>query len=225
MAAATDLLRDLQTLLGGLHGIAPPADVRDYLVTDGAVLVALTDGGPGRRSDEQLIVVDGGDTADVALYLDADVLGRLAASDPRERLCGPNLADFWTVVEGVSHFNYFVWNAVQDRPVTLLELEVQGEVDKYSAARAWASAQADAVSGACLHGRLFADTRLADDLDDEERERYRQAADLAGRYCKRLESRYETAGLPMGLLRELRAFFRLPQGPKLSHIRTAQLNG
>jgi hypothetical protein len=223
---AIELLCDLQGLLGQVHGIAPPADVRDFLVSDAALLAALTDGQPGRDTDEKLIVVDDGDDGiDVALYLAAGVLERLAGCDPRARLCGTNLADFWTAVEGVSHFNYLLWNAARDRPVTLLELEVQGEVDKYTATRAWLAAGTAGELGGDLHARLFDDTRLADALSPEEQDRYREAASLAGRYCKGLESRYETTGLPRPLLRELRTFFRLPQGPKVSRIRTAQLHG
>jgi hypothetical protein len=224
-AAALDLLRDLQALLGAVHAIEPPADVRDYVLTDAAVLAQLTDGRPGRDTDEKLVVVEGGDGLDVALYLEAAVLDRLADQDPRRALCGTNLADFWTAVEGVSHFNYLVWNAARDRPVTLLELEVQGEVDKYTATRALLAAQPGGGVGGPVHARLFDDTRLADALSAEEAARYRDAASLAGRYCKRLEARFAPGGLPVGLVRELRAFFRLPQGPKVTRIRAAQLDG
>ncbi len=37
----------------------------------------------------------------------------------------------WTALEGVSHFVYLAWNAGHDKPVSLLELEMQAEVDKY----------------------------------------------------------------------------------------------
>lgn len=225
MAPALDLLRDLQDLLGTVHGIEPPADVRDFLLTDPALLARLTGGQPGRDVDEKLIVVDGGDALDVALYLESDVLARLADRDPRTALCGTNLADFWTAVEGVSHFNYLLWNALRDRQVTLLELEVQGEVDKYTATRALLAAQPGATVGGAVHARLFDDTRLAAALSPEEQDRYRDAASLAGRYCKGLEARYADAGLPAGLLRELREFFRLPQGPKVTRIRAGQLHG
>ena len=133
-AAALDLLRDLQALLGAVHAIEPLADVRDYVLTDAAVLAQLTDGRPGRDTDEKLVVVEGGDGLDVALY----------------------------------HFNYLVWNAARDRPVTLLELEVQGEVDKYTATRALLAAQPGGGVGGTVHARRFDDTRLADALSAEE---------------------------------------------------------
>ena len=59
------------------------------------------------------------------------VLARLARRDPFAALTQHNLADYLTVAEGVSHFVYVAWNAGFDKPVTLLELELQAEVDKY----------------------------------------------------------------------------------------------
>ena len=44
-----------------------------------------------------------------------------------------NVADYWTALEGVSHFLYFAWNAGHDKTVSLLELELQAEIDKYVA--------------------------------------------------------------------------------------------
>jgi hypothetical protein len=93
------------------------------------------------------------------------------------------------------------------------------------ATRALLAAQPGGGVGGPVHARLFDDTRLADALSAEEAARYRDAASLAGRYCKRLEARFAPGGLPVGLVRELRAFFRLPQGPKVTRIRAAQLDG
>ncbi len=67
----------------------------------------------------------------LSLYLDPALLRRLEAADPLERLHGGNVADCLTALEGVSHFLYLVWNASHDRAVSLLELEMQAEVDKF----------------------------------------------------------------------------------------------
>ena len=56
-------------------------------------------------------------------------------------------------------------------------------------------------------------------LDPEEADRYQAASALAGRYCADLETRFPDALSSGGGLRELRAFFRLPQGAKIGHIR------
>jgi len=69
----------------------------------------------------------------MSLYLDPELLERLDRADPMERLHDGNVADYWTALEGVSHFLYLAWNAGHDKPVSLLELEMQAEVDKYVA--------------------------------------------------------------------------------------------
>lgn len=215
----TGLLRDMQRRLMSLYDLAVQDDVRDYLVTDAQALSVLTAGAPGRAVDEKLVLVEGPDGVMLALYLDPALLGRLARFDPHRRLGGHNLADFWTVLEGISHFNYLAWNAGRDRPVTLLELEVQAEVDKYLGTRALLDEQPGADLGGPLLRRLFEDTALLATLNAEERERYRHAGRLAGRYCARLEARYSRQRLTPDLVRELRRFYRLAQGDKLARIR------
>lgn len=225
MAAATgDLLPDLQAQLGRLYDVELPEDVRDFLVTDRRLLAAITAGEQHRDTDEKLLIREAGDCLDVALYLEAEVLARLAAADPREQLSGRNLADFWTVIEGVSHFNYLAWNAARDRPVTLLELEMQGEVDKYVSTRLLLESQPGAGLGAPLLDRLFDEPGFDPALGPEERGRYAAAAHLAGRYCAGLEHRYPVSRLVPAMLRELRDFYRLPQTAKVSRIRAAGFN-
>jgi hypothetical protein len=217
--ALPDLLGTMQAQLGRLYDVDLRQDVRDYVVTDRAMRAALLAGAPGRLSDEQLIVVEGDDGVDLALYLDGQVLERLASADPHEKLTGANLADFWTVLEGVSHFHYLAWNAAFDKPVTLLELEMQAEVDKYISTRLLLHAQPAATLGAPLLQRLFEDPGFDPDLNPEEMDRYQAASALAGRYCASLESRFPLAPYTPDLLRELRTFYRLPQTAKIARIR------
>src|SRR5688572_15036650 len=122
----SDTLASLQGALTEIYDLPATPDVRDFLMTDRVRLGTET-----RASDEQLIVAEEGDTLSMALYIDAAVLGRLARDDPFSGLTQDNLADYLTVAEGVSHFVYVAWNTGYDKPVTLLELELQAEVDKY----------------------------------------------------------------------------------------------
>ena len=219
--ALPDLLAAMQGQLGRLYDVELQQDVRDYVVTDRVMRAALMAGAPGRHSDEQLIVVESDGGVDLALYLDCEVLERLASADPRENLSGTNLADFWTVLEGVSHFHYLVWNAAFDKPVTLLELEMQAEVDKYFSTRLLLQEQPAATLGAPLLQRLFEDPGFDPQLDAEEMDRYQSASTLAGRYCASLASRFPAATFTPDLLRELRTFYRLPQTAKIARIRAS----
>ena len=218
------LLRNLQCLLGTLYGIDVEADVRDYLVTDAAALHQWEDCGAGRDTEEKLLIEQGDGELGMALYLDSAVLDRLDAQDPREHLCGRNLTDFCLALEGVSHFNYVAWNAAMDKTVTLLELEMQAEIDKYVSARILLGHQDSGAGGGWLFDRLFDCPAFDDTLSDEERRRYQDASRFAGRYCHSLECRFPP-GLPgPAMVRELRAFFRWPQPAKVSHIRSALLS-
>lgn len=211
------MLRDLQDFLGRLNGIELTADVRDFLVTDPNAVRCL-EGPDARASDEKLLLREAEDALEVALFLAPALLDRLDESNPLELLNHENLGDFCLALEGVSHFNYLLWNASAGRAVTQLELEMQAEVDKYVAARVLAN-QADRCQfDGRLLGLLFDKPRFDEALSAEELHRYEHACRYATWYCRSLEMRF-AAGLPgEAMLRELRQFFRLPQPGKLSHI-------
>jgi len=165
--------------------------------------------GPTRAPREQLLVKQETDALALALFVDAGALANLERHDPSVALHEGNFADFCLAVEGVSHFVYVALCAARDRTVSALELELQAEVDKFACCRL--------VSGADPHlrRRLYGGA-LAEDLDDDERERYWTANHEARRYAGALERRF--AGRPAELLGELRAFYRLGLADKLSRI-------
>jgi len=218
------LLRDLQQLLGTLYRLELDHDVRDYLISDVALLRALECPASQREVDEKLLLLEGEHGLEMALYLDQAVLERLAEADPRESIGRHNIADFWTVLEGISHFNYLVWNAGRDQCVTLLELEMQAEVDKYLGTRALLEQQARSGLATCLLDWLFELPVFDPALNVQEAERYRDASHLAGRYCHNLEHRFPAQRLGLAMLEELRSFYRWAQPAKISHIRTTHFN-
>ncbi|MCC7259236.1 MAG: hypothetical protein IT486_12800 [Gammaproteobacteria bacterium] len=216
------LVRDLQCLLAALYGIDIGADVRDYLVTDSGALAPWS--AAVRDTAEQLFIEQGDGEVGLALYLEQALLDRLAADDPRRGLDGGNLADFCLALEGVSHFNYVAWNAARDTAVTLLELEMQAEVDKYACARVLLGAQATPAVEASLLDSLFDDPVFDPVLEPSALARYQDANRLAGRYCRCLQARYPAGAPPEAMVRELRAFYRWSQPAKVSHIRSALLS-
>ena len=144
------------------------------------------------------------------------MFSRLKHADPLTNLNVDCLDDLWKVVEGVSHFNYLVWCAAKDRSVTLLELEMQAEVDKFVSTLLLLLEQGDLQMTSKLHTWLFEATHLKTELAPEQRERYTAANDYAGRFCHKIRE-----GLVDGassVLPELRHFYRLTQAEKISHI-------
>jgi hypothetical protein len=206
------LLPKLEAMLHELYALEIGYAVSDFLITD-ALLAGSLDAG-GRKTDEKLLIAEANGEADVALYLEQELLDRLAQRDPLTRLDGENLADFWSALEGVSHFTYYAWNAARDKSVSLFELELQAEVDKFvTTAKLLREQTGREPSG--LHGWLFDSPTLAAELDDEERERYRRANRYAAKYCSRLGPAFADAGAVQS---ELRRFYRLSQASKLAHI-------
>jgi hypothetical protein len=172
------------------------------------------------NTDEQVLVLDHGGAASVGLFLDPQLLERLKAANPLEALNGGNLADYWTALEGVSHFLYLIWNAGYDRGVTLLELELQAEIDKYVASWWLLREQDPGRYPAELHHLLFERARIDLRLAGERSDLYRAANQYAARFCRRLERQLSThaARARSETLAELRRFYRLSRERKVTHI-------
>ncbi len=190
MPAAT-ILGQMQQLLVRLYDAPVEHDVRDFLVTTRRDLP----GTHGRiLTDEQLILVEPDQGADtdlqIALYIDGNVLERLDRQSPFASLKSGNLADYCTAFEGVSHFHYVAWRCARGRPVSLLELEMQAEVDKYVGALLLLTAQTGGQFPRTLHQDLFERVSFAPGLDRESLERYQLANRHAARFCRFLDERF-----------------------------------
>jgi hypothetical protein len=212
------LLSRLQALIGGIYDVSVAYDVYDFLVTDRSRLPHAAHGG---LADEELIVAQSADGAELALslYLDPALLERLDGADPLVELNAANVADWWTALEGVSHFLYLAWNAGHDRPVSLLELEMQAEVDKYVTSHWLMRRQYPGHVPAELHRVLFERTRIDPRLERQRAQLYGEANRYAARFCRRLERRLTGGayGEPE-VLAELRRFYRLGTARKRAHI-------
>ena len=206
------LLPKLEAMLHELYALEIGYAVSDFLITDAALAGSLDAG--GRKVDEKLLIAESNGEADVALYLEQELLDRLAQNDPLTHLDAANLGDFWAALEGVSHFTYYAWNAARDKSVSLFELELQAEVDKFVTTGILLREQTGREPSG-LHGWLFDSPTLAAELDDEERERYRRANRYAAKYCSRLPPGFVAA---QAVQRELRHFYRLSQTSKVAHI-------
>jgi len=210
------MLAELQRHLSDIYQVDGACDVRDYLITDPRLAKVLGQDAILKNTEETLLVSQDDDGLALSLFLDGDMLGRLESSNPLARLRAESLDDLWKVLEGISHFNCVVWKASQDRSVTLLELELQGEIDKFVSTMLLALSQADTDLMNGLHGWLFDNVSFHDELDAEQLDRYRSANDYAGRFCHRL--RQHLIHDAEQALSELRQFYRLQLSDKISHI-------
>lgn len=210
-------IASLQRALAEIYDLPPTPSIGDYLTSDVASLAGC---GVLRATDEQLIVAEDGDTLSLALYIDAAVLARLERYDPLAALTQENLADYLTAAEGVSHFVYVCWNAGFDKPVTLLELELQAEVDKYVLGTWLLRAQHAGRFPRELHRALFERVRIDPLAAGGRAGLYHTATRYAARFCRRVASGMarQTRGATRELTAELRRFYRFGNARKLAHI-------
>jgi len=212
------VVSQLQELLAGIYDLPLGYDVSDFVFSDRRRLPEPARSTP---TDEQVLVLEDGDAAAIGVFLDAALLQRLRAANPLETLHAGNLADYWTALEGVSHFLYLAWHATHDRAVTRLELEMQAEVDKYVASVWLLRAQDPARFPAELHRLLFERAHVDERLAGEHAATYREANQYAARFCRHLERQLRPVApnARARALTELRRFYRWSNERKLTHIR------
>lgn len=214
-------LNALQELLEGIYGLHLDHKVEDFLVTDPDLARELDRSANPRDLREKLLVSQEGDEVGITLYLDADIVRTLGAAWSHGVLWLENLSDFLLALEGVSHFVCLVWNAGRERSVSLLELEMQAEIDKFVTSALLMAHQLERFEPTGLHRWLFDTGRFDPALADEQKTRYADANRFAGKYCLHLQRRHWRDGIPapgQTLFGELRRFYRLSQADKINLI-------
>jgi len=201
----------IQRGLETLYRLDSTSDVEDFLIDEDERNQAAV----ARSPREQLLLQQEGDEVAVGLFLAPEALANLRRHDPAAGLHDLNFGDFCLVVEGVSHYLYVVRCASADRPVSALELELQAEVDKFACCVLLDPLPLRAETH-CR--RLFEWVSYDQDLDADERDRYRAANDNARRFARSLSSRFVETRRVEAMLDELRAFYRLDLAGKRAHI-------
>lgn len=216
------MLSQLQEHLTDIYRVDPGYDVNDFLITDPIVARMLGQDSLIPQTEETVLLRQDDEGLALSVFLDNDMLSRLEDANPLQELQASQLNDLWTVLEGVSHFNYIAWRARKNRSISLLELEMQAEVDKFVSTFLMALDQDDSELAVRLHGWLFDDIRFNPRLSQDQHERYTTANNYAARFCHGLRERLARDSRQG--LHELRHFYRLSQRDKISHIH-AQTHG
>jgi hypothetical protein len=211
-AVPTELLVDVQRRLESLYALDREAPVTDFLIPSDE---AAEYPGGGSRT----LLRQDGDGISVGVVLEDHVGECLSRADPRRQLDRTNLGPFCTLTEEVSHFLYLLFCARKGRTVTELELELQGEVDKYLNAVFLLSLQNEGAVSSHLRGLLFHEYQLLEGMTPQRAARYHLASELAYRYTGYLEGRFLRSARLADLAREARRFYRLGQREKLEKIR------
>lgn len=210
-------LSQIQERLQGLYELEMDHCISDYLVTNRELLDRQYQ--QAVKSRETLLVCQDEDNLRLSVFLEDGVLNNLHMNGADIDLHHGNIQDYCLALEGTSHFVYLIWNAMFERRVTRMEMELQAEIDKFILlARHARRSQIQAAPGQ-LRRLLFETVVYQAGLTDQEVERYRNANFYAEKYCWFLESRnFLKAGLERDLLKEVRRFYRLNLEGKLRRI-------
>jgi hypothetical protein len=211
------MLRPVQRLIETIYDAPTGHDVRDFLVTERRALPEERHSG---LAEEELVLVEQRHRRYLALYIDAALLARLEQRDPLKSLDQSNIGDFWTALEGVSHFSYLMWNARHERGVSQLDLELQAEVDKYIASWWLLRAQHPGHRPRELHHLLFQRSRIHPGLPAATQQMYAAASRYAARFCRVLEAALlsHRPSLRGRATAALRRFYRMGSAGKRRYI-------
>lgn len=173
------------------------------------------------RSNEELLLSEDGDDLGMALYFSPELFALIQGrpDESPEVLVDGFLSSFCSLIEGVSHFLYVVFAAGLGRRFSLLELEVQAEIDKFATLvlSRWSLGLDWART---VHAQLFDRVSYNPHLDPDERWRYVEANRLARGYCARL-LRHVEAQRRDRFLSDLRYSYRLGAEAKIQHFAKA----
>ena len=128
-----DIITEVQTQLESAYGIKIGESVHDYIIDKKELFELLKDQKLETLPKELFLINPNpeNDTLEVALFLDEDLQQNLSTHNPLETLSNDNITDFCTLIEGISHFVYYIHKASLKYSVTQLEMELQAEIDKF----------------------------------------------------------------------------------------------
>lgn len=212
-----ELIEIIQKQIEALYGIRIGESATDYLIGTEELQALI----PPKQADilaKELFLVNPNptdDTVEVALFLDPVLQQNLQTHNPMESLSTANISDFCTLIEGVSHFVYYLHKASLEFEITELELELQAEIDKFLLLAFLT--KADQQESQYILDLLFEGYDLHQNLSLEQMERYHTASELARKYCFYISKQLRVSNI-MDAVKELRLFYPLSQEQKIRHI-------
>lgn len=217
--ARRTLISNIQNQLESLYGICLTQRVEDYLINREEIFNYI----PKKKNTKipkELFLVrrKNGSLIEVALFLDSKLIQNLKENDPYASLNKKNLSDFCIMIEGVSHFVYFLWKTYNDRPITQLEMELQAEIDKFLMLFFYLRSAEEPVFQPEMFEILFEDFNTHKNLSGEAKERYLTASSLASRYCHSFQKRFKNSEDIKSIIDEIRQFYNFSQEQKIQHI-------
>ena len=210
---STQILETLQNRLQQRYDVYVPYNVNQFVCHSATHLQAVSNN--NSLAPEMLFYRQDGDNLDISLYIDSKLLEKIEARHLQTDWSGERFNDCCMLLEGVSHFLYLTWNAHYDRQVSLLDLELQAEVDKF----VFAVLDTQADDTGRLLERLYQQISYRDELTPVLKKRYEIANEFAHVYCTWLAENFALYPTDRKLAAELARFYRLNGVAKQQHIK------
>ena len=151
----------------------------------------------------QVLFLDHGSDVSLGIFLGDKILSNIQ-KDTKVF----SFQDFCIMAEEISHFVYLLWSKSNNKKISLLDLEIQGEIDKFLLA-------ADFYPEKSVFDKLFNDFYIRHDLSHEDRQRYFKAHRLGKKLAHRWMSK---RGKKQKKIDWLRLFYRQNPPNRISMI-------
>lgn len=203
-------IAELYRMLCRLYRVEDAPEIEHYLLmaAPGSGLLV----GHADISREALLVRETPEALELGLFVDPAIVAALeeggALTDMDALACA---------AEGASHFLYVADRAAKERRVSCLELELQGEVDKFLLIHLIAADEGRSVPPE-LFERQFEHYAFGAGLSPDEIDRYATASHFAAKYCAWLKTRCFNPLRRAELERQARGFFELDFAGKVARL-------
>jgi hypothetical protein len=192
-----------------------------YVIGDGGFRILYGDAeaemiATGDASGARTLVRETTEGLRACIYYPNELIRTLEAAPPQRGLSDENVDAFATLVEELDHLLLIAERSLQDRPLTLFELELHANVSKHLVLQrflAGGGRRLDDARRVWLQHHLFGKVSFCD-RDPEVRARYREAARWAVRFLETLPGQAAARRLDL-----LRRFHRAGAAGKLDLIR------
>ncbi len=201
------MIQEIQNWMERVYRLSPSPPAGNFFIEHHELMQLLGKDHPLADSEEVVLLVQKDQEVLLGLYLKENLQATLQTTPELtyHQLC--------TWIEGVSHLLLLMDRLRSRQQVTLLELELQAEVDKFLFLRLSLSEECRRHS----HDHLKKAANLKT-LDKERKNTYESALRLANRYCRRLEKSYLGSRSVGPLWEELRQFYRMTHWKKLTAL-------
>lgn len=169
---------------------------------------------PNARESLVLHIED--DALEIGLYISPKILKLIETYDPQTNLNNKNLDAACVAIEGVSHLLYVHQKYMNKTPWSLLELELQAEIDKYILCVNWLKRQGG--NGRELLGKLFERYSLLGGMNSSVAWRYQRATTMAQNFCRHIEINFIFKHRLEPARRALKEFYRLSHWQKIRTV-------